>query len=516
MSTSATPSPTSPTAGEAGVAAPRRGAVGYHVRTVLLGLIGVPLMVSVVWFALMPGGVWSWGPTSALLALPLAGAVVFALWWRWAGARGRPSAWRAALLPVFAVPAYYLLAWIVCLALAGNVPMGGLQRFGVAGLPWFVANLLASLTAQATWVPVTLALVFVASVAGFAVGYRRRRRSAGEPEESGRTGRIALVGFLVVGLALLGTAAGQLIAYQRYVDTPTVSDEVDLSVYQPFAPGNRLVTPVTPPGLRIRADYPRIDGATALYPVYAAAAQALYDVNGLDQAAQTDVAKRYVPCNTTTGAYNRLIAGDADVIVVARPSAGQLEAAKAAGVELSLTPLGREAFVFFVNADNPVDGLTQQQIRDIYTKTITNWHDVGGRNQAITPYQRPEGSGSQTAMLAQVMRGVPLAEAPREEIAEGMGGVLSRVSTYRNVSAALGYSFRWYATVMNPNAGIKLLTVDGVAPTPENIRNGTYPFIGDFYAVTRANPTPNTTALIDWLTSPEGQALIERVGYVGL
>ena len=495
------------------VAVPRAGA-WYHVRTALVGLFAVPLVASVVSAVFLPPRPLSWAGVVGTAAGPLLVTAGVGVWWFfWARRPRRPERLAVAGAAVFAVPAYYLLVWIVCLALAGNMPAGGVQRFGVPGLPWFVLNLAAALTGREAWVPVVLSVVLVASVAGFLLGFRRRAH-AEVAEPAGRD-RLALIGALIVTLALVGTTAGQLVAHQRFLNTPTISDEVNLAFYQPFAPGNLLVTPVVAPSLRFTDEFPVLDGATALYPVYGAAAQALYDVGGRDQTAQASMAQEYARCSGTTEAYNRLIAGDADVIVVAQPSAGQMEAAKAAGVELVMTPLGREAFVFFVNADNPVTGLTQQQIRDIYTKTITNWREVGGRNQAITPYQRPDGSGSQTAMLAQVMKGVPLASPPREEVAEGMGGVLSQVATYRNVSSAIGYSFRWYATVMNPNAGIKLLAVDGVAPTPETIRDGSYPLTGTFYAVTRANPSPNTTALVDWLTSPEGQALIEQVGYVG-
>ena len=62
----------------------------------------------------------------------------------------------------------------------------------------------------------------------------------------------------------------------------------------------------------------------------------------------------------------------------------------------------------------------------------------------------------------------------------------------------------------------KELAIDGVAPTPENIRNGTYPFVVDLCAVTTGNESENARKLIDWSLSDQGQRLIERCGYVGL
>jgi phosphate transport system substrate-binding protein len=174
----------------------------------------------------------------------------------------------------------------------------------------------------------------------------------------------------------------------------------------------------------------------------------------------------------------------------AQPSKRQQEAAAAAGRKLDLTPIGREAFVLFVNADNPVPGLTTTQVQDIYSRGITNWKQVGGRDEQIIPFQRPEDSGSQTVMQARVMQGRTMAAPLRDEQVDGMGGILSEVAEYRNSTAAIGYSFRWYATVMNGNPGIRLLAIDGVEPTPENIRNGSYPYTVDVYAVTARRPTP--------------------------
>ena len=67
------------------------------------------------------------------------------------------------------------------------------------------------------------------------------------------------------------------------------------------------------------------------------------------------------------------------------------------------------------------------------------------------------------------------------------------------------------------NSGVKLLAVNGVEPTEDNIRSGAYPITVQFYAVTRANdPNPHTAAMLEWILSDEGQVLIEQSGYVGI
>ena len=218
----------------------------------------------------------------------------------------------------------------------------------------------------------------------------------------------------------------------------------------------------------------------------------------------------------TPEAYNRLIENKADLIFVAMPSKKQQQNAEAASVKLNYTPFAKEAFVFIVNADNPVNSLTENQVRDIFSGKITRWKDVGGNNEDIQIWQRPEDSGSQTVMLGKVMKNTPMLPAKETEMATGMGGVIRRVADYQNTSSAIGYTFRYYATVMNADKNIKLLAINGVSPTIDNIRNDTYPYTINGYMVTRENPTAETQQFVDWFLSPQGQQLVQDVGYVPL
>jgi phosphate transport system substrate-binding protein len=482
----------------------------YYVRTVLLGLLGVPLMVSMscalIGLVALEAGAdvlpLIWALVVLLTQIPL--------WRRWSRVQDLPEHWGKALVPVVAAPALYLLAWVV--------------TFGVTGQSWgttleltpFTHTLYGPLVFVILFVgppqamPLVLGLVLLGSVGGFLLGCRRRLADA--------PGRRWLDGILAAVLALVATAGGQVaVAAENarlLADGTQVSQEVDLGDYRPFSGSAKLVTPDSPPSLVISENFPVLDGATAAYPIYAAMGQAMYRIP--ENSRWEDFVDHYLTCSNTSGGYQRLIDGDADVFFGAQPSTRQQEVAAAAGKKLDLTPIGREAFVLFVNADNPVSSLTTTQVQDIYSRRITNWKQVGGRDEQIIPFQRPEDSGSQTVMQARVMQGQPMAAPLRDEQIDGMGGILSEVAEYRNSTAAIGYSFRWYATVMNGNPGIRLLAIDGVAPTPENIRNGSYPYAVEVYAVTAGTTNPNAAKVVDWVVSDEGQALIEKVGYVGL
>lgn len=254
---------------------------------------------------------------------------------------------------------------------------------------------------------------------------------------------------------------------------------------------------------------PVLDGATALVPVYGAVAKSIYpkNVNPLS----------YLNFNTTKGSYVNLVKGECDVIFAAEPSEEQKKLAADNGLEYNMTPIGSEAFVFIVNKKNPVSELTINQIRDIYTGKITNWNEVGGKNKEIRLYQRDTNSGSQTAFLNLMGKDVQLKMPETIQIIDVMAGVIDIVADYENHDNSIGYSFRYFVENMRVNINVKMLSINGIEPTRETIRNKTYPITDNFYAITiKGRESENTKRLLDWLVSPQGQRLIEKTGYVSL
>jgi len=310
----------------------------------------------------------------------------------------------------------------------------------------------------------------------------------------------------VMGVAILLASIKPIQHYYK-LSIPTVDAEIDISAYQPFVMHNKVVASDTKVSLQLTESLPRLDGATAMYPLFAAFVEATYPKNDYPPS------NSRVQVSRTPEAYQNLIAGDVDLIFVAAPSVSQEWQAEKEGQTFDMTPIGREAFVFFVHHKNNVDNLTLEQVKKIYAGEITNWHEVGGENEAIRAFQRPADSGSQTA-LEKLMGDTPIMEAPSENISSGMGGIIHEVSQYRNYKNAMGFTFRYYSTEMVNNKKIKLLSIDGVNPTRENIQNGTYPLVSEFYAITAGTENENVQKLIDWILSDEGQILIEKVGYV--
>ncbi|MFB5089233.1 substrate-binding domain-containing protein [Psychrobacillus sp. PGGUH221] len=313
--------------------------------------------------------------------------------------------------------------------------------------------------------------------------------------------------FISFGIIAILVSTVPAIKYEYTKRIEMVDAEVNIYVYKPFSDSREVATLEEASTLQLKDQLPRMDGATALYPLYSAFVQATYPENDYypyDSA---------VMVNTTPDAYDNLIYGKVDMIFVAAPSEAQLTKAKQQGKELELTPIGREAFVFFVNQKNKVNGLTMEQIKDIYSGKVTNWKGVGGADDSIRAFQRPADSGSQTA-LENLMGDTSIMEAPSEDIATGMGGIINEVSQYKNFKNAIGYTFRFYSTEMVGNEKIKLLEIDGVAPTKETIRSGAYPIASEFYIVTAGSDNPNVEKMIEWILSEQGQKLLEKAGYV--
>ena len=317
----------------------------------------------------------------------------------------------------------------------------------------------------------------------------------------------------ILGFAGLRIWSGYHEAYLKRIEVP---EKLEISDWAPFEEGSLVKLLDAPASLQLNDALPHMDGATALYPVYSAFARATYP-NRLAELGRQEIYQNYVSCHGTDLAYTKLISGDADIIFVASPSRKQEELAREKGVELIFTPIGKEGFVFFVNPANPVDDVTIDQLRGIYSGEITLWSELGAEGMGkIIPYQRNEGSGSQTALLRWIMQDTPPMEPETETAIGGMLDIVERVASYKNLNRALGYSFRFYVTELLKDLDVKLLKIDGIAPTAENIESGAYPLSGNFYAVTRSDASENTLLLLEWLQGPEGQALIAKTGYVPL
>lgn len=272
--------------------------------------------------------------------------------------------------------------------------------------------------------------------------------------------------------------------------------------------------------------YPSMDGSTVCVPM---AMELARQWLGLEEGDMNG----FVNFSTTPYAYDRLTQGKPnplatiksqgvmmddthpiDLVLATYPNADERQAAADAGVELVYVPFCYDAFVFMVNEKNPVTSLTAQQIRQIYTGQYSSWEALGGESRKLYAYQRPHGSGSQTAMEEMVMQGLEL-QAEENYISIGMDAAVRQIGNYDNGIGAIGYSYLYYVNKLVESSGIRVLAIDGIAPTTENLQSGAYPYTVNYYAVYRKGDS-NTEAFVNWLISDAGQLAVRQAGYVPL
>jgi phosphate transport system substrate-binding protein len=285
--------------------------------------------------------------------------------------------------------------------------------------------------------------------------------------------------------------------YINHTSEQMQAKSIELDKYLPFDENSQIVKLGS--DFKLKDNLPVIDGAAALYPVFSAFVNAVYPSDSVSFDGENFTKESALQYTNTRGAYKAVVDGDADLIFCAKPSDEQKKYAEDNGVELEYVPIGLEAFVFIVNVNNPVDNLSTEDLRDIYSGKIINWSEVGGSKKFIDPITRNKGSGSQTAMLS-FMNGQKIKKNP--------------VAVF---GSPIGFSFRYYVESLVANGKVKMLSLDGVYPDKENIADKSYPIVSEIYAVyDRANSNENIKPLINWILSDEGQKIIEESGYVPL
>lgn len=306
----------------------------------------------------------------------------------------------------------------------------------------------------------------------------------------------------VIGLVILFFAGLDIAIYQLFIKrvishhSPGMQKmSVEVSDYVPFSGSENIYS--VRGEVELEGDLPTIDGAAALLPIYAGFVESIYPEDSVIFNGESYDDQSAMHYTNTRGAYKDIVDGKADLIICVAPSEEQLAYAAQNGVELEMVEIGKDAFVFIVNSDNPVSDISVEQIRGIYSGEITNWKELGGPNVPIAAMRRNEGSGSQSA-LENLMGGTPI------------------VADYTALfGSPIGFSFRYYVTGMLAEGGVKMLSVNGVEPDIENIASGAYPVTSSIYAVYRKGETnANVYKAVDFMLSKDGQDIVEKSGYI--
>ncbi len=165
----------------------------------------------------------------------------------------------------------------------------------------------------------------------------------------------------------------------------------------------------------------------------------------------------------------------------------------------------KDALSVVVHPSNPVKNLTEKEIKGIFTGTIKNWNEVGGRSLPITVYRRESNSGTFLYFEEHVLLGE---EYSRESVS--VPGAQAMINSVAADSSSIGYSTNVYAQ------RVTSLSVNGVEPTLMEVQKSRYPISRYLYFYTVRPPEGEVKRFIDWVTGREGQKTVKENGYIPL
>jgi phosphate transport system substrate-binding protein len=177
---------------------------------------------------------------------------------------------------------------------------------------------------------------------------------------------------------------------------------------------------------------------------------------------------------------------------------------KAKYPDLRPVPIAVDGIAIVVHPSNPVSSLTMNQARDILTGNITNWAQVGGNNAPINIVNREQGSGTRDGIVSIVLNGGNLSSTGVTQ--SSTGAVRSFVAGDPN---SIGYISSAEVTPI-----VKAVSINGVAPTYDNIANRSYKIQRDFLFITKGSPTGLAQSFLNYTLGSGGQALLKANGLV--
>ncbi len=183
---------------------------------------------------------------------------------------------------------------------------------------------------------------------------------------------------------------------------------------------------------------------------------------------------------------------------------------------LNQIPIAHDAIALIVNVRNPVQALTLEQARRIFSGRIRNWRELGGDDRRITVITREEGSGTRASFEERVMvAGMPKGNGGKVEPAHFAADALVQDSNgaVREIvasdPAAIGYiSFGLV------DERVRALALDGIAPSEKTIKSGRYPVVRKFLFLTNGEPDSTTSQFVAYVLSPEGQQALAEEGLI--
>jgi phosphate transport system substrate-binding protein len=204
-----------------------------------------------------------------------------------------------------------------------------------------------------------------------------------------------------------------------------------------------------------------------------------------------------------------LINGTTDVCDASRPMKDEerQQIKQKYGSDVVEIPVAKDGITIYVHEGNKLDSLTIDQLRAIYLGQTKNWKELGGPDEPIVLYGRENSSGTYEFFKEHVLNKQDFAQGT--QTLSGTGALVNAVVKDPN---GIGYGGAAYSK------GVKVLKIAGasgaaVEPSEANVLSGAYPLSRNLFLYLRQQPTGYTKTYVDWVLSPDGQAVVKQVGY---
>jgi len=192
--------------------------------------------------------------------------------------------------------------------------------------------------------------------------------------------------------------------------------------------------------------------------------------------------------------------GTADIGMLSR----ELKTSEKEGSDLKEYVIAKDGIALIAHPSNTVSDLTLEQIKDIYQGKITNWKELGGADMKIVLIGRDSASGTREFFTEFVLK--------KEDAASTMQEFSSNGAVQQAVAQTPGAI--GYVSLEFVDDSVKAFTLSGVAPTVENVINGSYPINRPLLMITNGEPTGLAKKFLEFILSDEGQTIIAENGFV--